>query len=38
MYCNRVRRRSVVDVKMPRAMQSRSMRANQRSTWLSQLL
>jgi len=38
MYRSSLRRKSVVEVKIPRAMQSRSMRANQLSTWLSQLL
>jgi hypothetical protein len=31
MYCISLRRKSVVEVKMPRAMQSRSIFANQSS-------
>ncbi len=35
MYCSSLRRRSAVEVRMPRAMQWRSILANQSSTWLS---
>jgi hypothetical protein len=38
MYCMSLRRRSGTEVKMPRAMQSRSILANHSSTWFSQEL
>jgi hypothetical protein len=36
MYCMIFRRRSAMEVKILRAITSRSILANQRSTWLSQ--